>query len=149
MKKFQTLSQLLFFQSQNFKNEKALNFKENGEWRSFSNEEFFTKAFHFACGLKEIGLQKNQTLAILSYQNPIWLIADYGSILGGATTVPIFHNISKENLLYEISDAKVQYIFTDNLELFENIKNLQRHIMYYMNLKLKSLQTPLFFLFQF
>jgi len=123
MKKFQTLSQLLFFQSQNFKNEKALNFKENGEWRSFSNEEFFTQAFHFACGLKEIGLQKNQTLAILSYQNPIWLIADLGSILAGAVTVPIFHNISKENLLYEIADAKVEYVFADNSENHEELLN--------------------------
>ena len=131
MKNFSTLCELISFQVCNFSNERALNFKENNQWKSFSNQEFLNQTFYFACGLKEIGLQKNQTLAIASYQNPIWLIADFGSILGGAVTVPIFHNISKENLLYEISDAKVQYIFTDNLELFENIKNLNLKIITY------------------
>ena len=133
MKNFSTLCELISFQASNFSNEKALNFKKNNQWKSFSNQEFLNQAFYFACGLKEIGLQKNQTLAIASYQNPIWLIADYGSILAGAITVPIFHNISKENLLYEISDAKVEYIFTDNLEFVKTIEseNLDLKIITY------------------
>ena len=123
MKTFLTLSDLLPFQASNFNNSQALNFKKEGEWKSFSNKEFLEKSFHFACGLKEFGLIKNQTIAIFSYQNPIWLIADLGSILAGATTVPIFHNISKENLFYEISDADVKYIFIDDVDFFETIKN--------------------------
>ena len=123
MKTFLTLSDLLPFQATNFNNSQALNFKKEGEWKSFSNKEFLEKSFHFACGLKEFGLIKNQTIAIFSYQNPIWLIADLGSILAGATTVPIFHNISKENLFYEISDADVKYIFIDDVDFFETIKN--------------------------
>ena len=83
--------------------------------------------------MQEIGLQKSQTIAIYSYQNPIWLIADLGSILAGAVTVPIFHNISEENLFYEISDADVKYIFTDNIEFCEVIKskNLNLKIITY------------------
>ncbi|MBU6339106.1 MAG: long-chain fatty acid--CoA ligase [Rickettsiales bacterium] len=122
MKDFSTIADLVFFQKDNFSNEKLLNFKENGQWCSFSNQEFFEQISYFACGLREIGLAKNQTLAIASYQNPIWLIADLGSILGGLTTVPIFHNISKENLSYEISDSSAAAIFTDNSEIFDLIR---------------------------
>lgn len=125
MKSFLTLSQLVFYQADKFNNKKALNFKESDQWKSFSNEEFLTKSLNFACGLKEIGLKNNQTLAIYSYQNPIWLIADFGSILAGAITVPIFHNISKEHLTYEMDDAKVEYIFTDNLDVFEELSTLR------------------------
>ncbi len=123
MKNFSTLSELIGSQDANFKNPQAFNFKEKGQMRSFSNQEFRENIFHFACGLRELGLQKNDSFAIFSYQNPIWLIADFGAILAGATTVPIFHNISKENLLFEISDASVKYIFCDSLEFFETIKN--------------------------
>jgi long-chain acyl-CoA synthetase len=119
MKNFTNLPQIAFFQAQSFQNPKALNFKENGAWRSFSNAEFYQKICYFAFGLKEIGLQKDDVLAIFSYQNPIWLIADLGSILAGAVTVPIFHNISQENLFYEISDSKVKYIFTDSANFLE------------------------------
>jgi len=113
MLNFSTLSDLVVFQSSNFNNPKALNFKEDGAWKSFSNQEFLEKVFHFACGLREIGVKKNDVIANYSYQNPIWLIVDLGAILAGATTVPIFENISKENLLYEILDANVSLIFTD------------------------------------
>lgn len=123
MKNFSTLSELISFQASNFNNPRAFNFKEKNQLRSFSNQEFLEKTFHFACGLREIGLQKNQTIANCSYQNPIWLIVDLGAILAGAATVPIFHNISKENLFYEIEDADVKYVFTDSAEIFSAIKN--------------------------
>lgn len=133
MKDFSTLAELISFQATKFNNPRAFNFKENDQIKSFSNQEFFTKIFHFACGLKEIGLQKNQTVAIISYQNPIWLIADLGAILAGATTVPIFQDISQDNLLYEIADAQVQYAFTDNKEFLRvaQNKNLSLKIITY------------------
>lgn len=123
MKNFTTLSELISFQASKFNNPHAFNFKENGQLKSFSNKEFLEKTFYFACGLKEIGLQKGQTLANFSYQNPIWLIVDFAAILAGAVTVPIFNNISQENLIYEIRDADVKYIFTDNSEFLDLIKN--------------------------
>lgn len=123
MKNFSTIPQLIAYQGTNINNPRALNFKEKGQMRSFSNQEFQENIFHFACGLLELGLKRGEAVAIFSYQNPIWLIADLGSILAGAVTVPIFHNISKENLLYEISDSDVKYVFTDELEFFGEIKN--------------------------
>lgn len=128
MKNFSTLSELLCFQAANFKNSHAFNFKENDVLKTFSNQEFLEKSFHFACGLKELGLEKSQALANFSYQNPIWLIVDLGAILAGAVTVPIFENISEENLFYEISDADVKFIFTNNREFFAKIKNKNPHL---------------------
>ena len=121
MKNFFTLADLLLFQASNLKNEAALNFKEEGELKSFSNQQFLNQAFYFACGLKELGLQKGQTVANISYQNPIWLIVDLGAILAGAITVPIFHDISKENLFFELSDSNVSYIFSDNEKICEAV----------------------------
>ena len=142
MKNFSTLSELISFQASNFKNPSAFNFKENGELKSFSNQEFYEKIFHFACGLCELGLQKGQSFANYSYQNPIWLIADFGAILAGAVTVPIFHNISQENLLFEIRDADVKFIFTDNRDYFSSIKNenLDLKIITYGEQILKQVQ---------
>lgn len=119
MKDFENLCELLAFQASNFKNKTALNFKENGELISFSNEEFLQKSLEFACGLREIGFEAGQTFANYSYQNPIWLIVDFGILLAGGVSVPIFQNISKENLIFEITDANVNFIFTDNKNCLE------------------------------
>jgi len=132
-KNFSNLAELLVYQGNNFNNNKALNFKEKNILKSFSNKDFLDKSFYFACGLKELGLEKNFTIANYSYQNPIWLIADLGSILAGAITVPIFHNISKENFLHEIKDAKIKYLFTDNSQIIEILEseNLSLKIISY------------------
>jgi len=133
MKNFTTLAELISYQASNFNNKTALNFHKNNQLKSFSNQEFFDKAFYFCCGLKEIGLQQNQTIAIYSYQNPIWLIADLGSILASAITIPIFHNIAIDNLIYQINDGKISYIFTDNPEILSILKthNLNLKVISY------------------
>jgi long-chain acyl-CoA synthetase len=133
MKNFTTLCQLISFQAKNFNNSQAFNFKEKNQLRSFSNQDFSDQTFYFACALLELGLKKKQTIANFSYQNPIWLIADLGSILAGAITVPIFSDISKEHLFYEISNSESKFIFTDNLEFFDIIKdqNLDLKIITY------------------
>lgn len=141
MKNLHTLCDLVSYQASNFKNPRVLNFKENGAIKSFSNQEFFENIFHFACGLREMGLQKGQTIGNYSYQNPIWLIVDLGAILAGAVTVPIFDNISNENLLYQISDSKIEFIFTDNKNfLAEN--SIEQKVIFYgsKNEKITSLE---------
>lgn len=133
MTDFSTLSEIILFQAEKFNNSRALNFKENNQIRSFSNLGFRDQIFYFACGLRELGLEEGEKIAILSYQNPIWLIADFGSILAGAITVPIFHNISKENLLFEISDSASRFAFCDSREVFDVLKasNLDLKIIVY------------------
>jgi long-chain acyl-CoA synthetase len=115
MKNFSTIAELALYQAYKFNNAKALNFNQ----KSFSNQEFLDRAFYFACGLREIGFKKNQTFAIVSNSNPTWLIVDFGAILAGAITVPIFHNISSENLAFEIKDADIKFIFSDNQEILK------------------------------
>ncbi len=131
MNNFSTLNQLIAFQAAKFNNPLAFNFKENDKWISFSNQEFLQKAFHFACGLREIGFAQGDALAIFSYQNPIWLIADFGAILAGGISVPIFHNISQDNLNYQLEDSGAKYIFTDSHEISNLLENKNAKIISY------------------
>jgi len=122
MKNFNNLGELIKFQHQNFNNKNFLNFKENQEWRSFSNQDFYEKIIAFAKGLEKLGLKRGQSLANYSYQNPIWLMVDLGSILAGAITIPIFNNISEDNLFYELIDSDAKFFFTDNEKICAKIK---------------------------
>ena len=122
MKNFNNLGELIKFQHQNFKNKNFLNFKENQEWRSFSNQDFYEKIIAFAKGLEKLGLKRGQSLANYSYQNPIWLMVDLGAILAGAITIPIFNNISEDNLFYELIDSDAKFFFTDNEKICAKIK---------------------------
>lgn len=111
---FETISELLKYQAKTYQNPTFLNFTQNKKLKSFSNQDFLEQAFFFACGLKEIGFKAGEKLANFSYQNPIWLIVDFGTILAGGITVPIFSNISQEHLIYQLEHSEANYIFSDN-----------------------------------
>ena len=122
MKNFNNLGELILFQNNNFNNKNFLNFKQDQQWQSFSNQDFFEKIANFASALENLGLKKSQSLVNYSYQNPIWLMVDLGAILAGAITVPIFNNISEDNLFYELSDCDAKFFFTDNEKICVKIK---------------------------
>jgi long-chain acyl-CoA synthetase len=122
MKNFNNLGELIKFQNNNFNNKNFLNFKQDQQWQSFSNQDFFEKIANFASALESLGLKKGQSLVNYSYQNPIWLMVDLGTIVAGAITVPIFNNISEDNLFYELSDCDAKFFFTDNEKICVKIK---------------------------
>lgn len=135
MNNLTTICDLLYQQNNNFKKENFLNYKTARKLKSFSNQEFFDKALQFSCGLKELNIKPKSILANFSYQNPIWLIVDFGAILADLITTPIFHNISKDNLIYQIKDSDSQVIFSDNLSSIDilEIHNSKIKIIYFNN----------------
>ena len=123
---FKNLSELIFYQAKNFANDKALSFKKDDKWVSFSNYEFLEKSIYFAMALIGQSFKPGSRMAIYSYQNPKWLIADFGAILTGGITVPIFHNVSKENLIFQLKDSKVNTIFADFEDGFAEKNNFDK-----------------------
>jgi long-chain acyl-CoA synthetase len=86
-----------------------------------ASQEFVQKVQALAIALNKIGFKKGDLLANYSYQNPIWLMVDFSAILAGGITVPIFSNLSQENLFYQLQDSKVSFFFTDNPEICHKI----------------------------
>ena len=137
MNKFNNIGEIIAFQKQ-FNRTDAFNWREkdNKIWHQLSNQDFFNYILYFAVGLREIGLNQEEEnkVAIFAYQSPIWLIADFGSIIAGGISIPIFNNISSENFNYQINDCKPSYLFIDNIELLNNqefnFDNFKKIILY-------------------
>lgn len=109
MQKYNNLAEMLISIQNNFANKKFLNYKINNQWQNFSSQEFVKKVQALAIALNKIGFKKGDLLANYSYQNPIWLMVDFSAILAGGITVPIFSNLSQENLFYQLQDSKVSF----------------------------------------
>ena len=123
MRKFTNLGELILYQNKNFANPHFLNYKVNQNYNSFSNQEFFRKITQFAIYLEKIGIKAGDKFANYSYQNPLWLIADFAGIVVGAITVPIFNNISNDNLFFELKDSQTKFLFIDNPQICDLVHN--------------------------
>lgn len=121
--KFKTYNQMFDYITTKFDNPTFLNYLENGKYKSISTKEFNQKVICLALTLKKIGVRKNDTIAIFAKSSPFWLIFDFAIQKIGAISVPIFDNISKQNLNFEINDAKIKYVFIDSIERIDDIEN--------------------------
>jgi long-chain acyl-CoA synthetase len=118
---FKTYNELFDYIVKNYSNELFLNYIENNKYKHISVKEFEQKVICLAIALKKIGIKKGDTVGIFSKPSPFWLIFDFAIHKVGAISVPIFDNISKKNLNFEIKDAQIKYLFIDSINRLDDI----------------------------
>ncbi len=120
---FKTYNEMFDYITDTYNNPTFLNYLLNGEYKAISTIDFKQKVICLAIALKKMGIKKGDTIAIFAKSSPFWLIFDFAIHKVGAISVPIFDNISTQNLNFEIEDAKIQYVFIDSIERLDDIKH--------------------------
>lgn len=91
--------------------QKFLNFKEHGEWKSWSFAEFKRNVVQIAQALESYGLRNGDSFGIISNSSPYWLCVDFAVGILGAHTVPLFPNLSPVNFKTQIQETSMRAIF--------------------------------------
>ena len=105
--------------------EVALAKRENGKWRNYSIQEYIEKTNHISYALIEMGIQKDDKVAIISNNRPEWNILDMAIMQTGAITVPIYPTISKEDYRYIINDCDIKIIFLEGTSILNKIEEIK------------------------
>ncbi len=136
------LIDLVKYQEKHYKNNQAFNFLDNKNWKNISNKQFAANIRKSTLALRKLGLKKEKGFGIIANSSPIWLIFNFAAISVGALSIPIFANISKKNLLFQIKDANIEFFFCDskeNLDILLNSKvKFQKIITFGFKNKIKD-----------
>ena len=127
---FKTYNELFNHFTKNTENEYFLNYLSNGKYTNISTEDFKNKVICLSLALKELGIQKGDTVGIFAVSSPFWLIFDFAIHQIGAISVPIFSNISTLNLNFEIKDANIKFMFVDSQERIKEIENKHKDLIF-------------------
>ena len=126
---FKTYSEL-FTHICSLENKYFLNYLSNGKYQNISTTDFKNKVICLSLALKDLGIQKGDTVGIFANSSPFWLIFDFAIHEVGAISVPIFANISSINLNFEIKDANIKYMFIDSQERLKDIENENKDLTF-------------------
>lgn len=98
-------------------NPNFLNFRKGvaGPWSSISTREFLNKVWYVALALRDMGIVK-QSVGLLSDSCPDWHVVDFGILLAGCHTVPLFSNMNNKNLIFEIKDCQMEVLYVASEE---------------------------------
>jgi len=110
-----------------FKDDALVN-KINGEWVKHSATEFINSVRNVSYGLLNIGMQKGDTFATLSNNRPEWNFVDLGAMCIGGIHVPVYTNLSANDLQFIIKDAGIKFIFVSNQEMYDKVQDAIKDI---------------------
>jgi long-chain acyl-CoA synthetase len=127
---FKTYSELFLHISNNYDNKYFLNYLSNGKYTNISTNDFKNKVICLSLALKDLGIQKGDKVGIFAKSSPFWLIFDFAILQVGAISVPIFANISSENLNFEIKDSSMKFMFIDSQERLDDIEKENSHLVF-------------------
>ncbi|HEY4650491.1 MAG TPA: long-chain fatty acid--CoA ligase, partial [Pontibacter sp.] len=95
--------------------------KVNGQWVKYSTQDVQNMANLVSLGLLKLGIGKNDKVAIISFNRPEWVFADFGIQQVGAISVPMYPTITVEDYRYIFNDAEVKAIFVSDSELYNKV----------------------------
>ena len=101
-----------------------LNYKSGGRWISISSDEMLRRAKLIAAGLRAIGVQRGDRVAILSESRVEWTLTDAGSIFLGAIDVPIYPTLTPPQVRYILKDSGACVLFLENREKYIELKEV-------------------------
>jgi long-chain acyl-CoA synthetase len=119
---FRTLPGLLKHVEAKFRNPVALGSKKDGAWTGVSTQEMGETVRRLSGGLVELGLKPGDKVGLVADPSPYWIMMDLAILGTGAISVPMFSNISHENLSFEIQDSAMRFLFVGSMEQYEAMK---------------------------
>jgi len=112
----------------NFNKDNQLSFKEKGRYVPVSTAEFNLAVRRTAYGLKELGHNREDKLAILSENSPDWIICDYANLCIGGITVPIYPTLVPDHIAYIIRDSDSKIVICSTPDLLEKVLSVKDKI---------------------
>ena len=102
----------------------ALAGKKNGEWRKYSIQEYIECVNKLSNAFIELGIQKEDKVALILNNRPEWNMIDMAINQVGAISVPIYPTISEEDYRFILSDCEAKMVITDGLAVMNKITNV-------------------------
>jgi len=118
----QTIPHFLMESFRRNKSRALLNHKVDSGWLRLTGKEAAEKVKNLTLGLKELGVEKGDRIAIISENRPEWSLADLAILSLGAVNVPIFTTQAADQIRYILENSSAKMIFISNKKLFQQAK---------------------------
>ncbi len=116
-----TTTKLFWQRVKQFDQKIALREKEFGIWNPITWKEYGDKARAIGLGLVALGMQRGETVSILSDNNPEWLFFDMGILGVGGISNGVYTTDSAKQVKYLCLDSETKYFVAENEEQLDKV----------------------------
>ncbi|MFQ5614514.1 MAG: long-chain fatty acid--CoA ligase [Anaerolineae bacterium] len=134
----ETFPQLLLERARQYGDSKiALREKEFGIWQAVTWREYLEHVKYFCLGLVSLGLEREDTIAVIGDNRPEWIYAELAAQAAGAKCIGIYQDAIVSEMTYIVTHADVKFIVAEDQEQVDKILELWpelptvRKVIYY------------------
>lgn len=117
----QTLPQWLVHNAATRPNEVAQRHKRDGVWKEFSWTDVRDEVRALALGLRARGVQRGQTVVLLSENRPELYWAEWAAMAVGAKVVALYPDAAESEVDYVVADAQAVCVFAEDQEQVDKV----------------------------
>ncbi len=128
MEEIKRIFDIPVYQAKKYPQEVCFAGKEKGVWKTTSTAEYIRLSNLMSHGLRKLGIQPGDKVAIISNNRPEWNIVDMGTLQIGAVDVPVYATITEEDYKFIFNDAGVKLCFVSDLDLYTKVANIKSHV---------------------
>jgi long-chain acyl-CoA synthetase len=116
-----TLPSLLDEACEHHPNPQAFNDWTPEGWQALSTAAFRTAVEELALGLREIGLEPGDRIALLMHNDVKFCLADMGSLLAGLINVPIYMGDTPEDMMFILVHSEARALILADSDVLQRI----------------------------
>ncbi len=98
---------------------------EAGSWEETSYEKVAAEVQALTLGLKALGVQRGDKVAIIGNTRPEWTLFDFAAMSTGATVVPIYQSNSPSECQYVLEHSESRVVIAENEDQLAKIREVR------------------------
>src|SRR5579871_2926168 len=102
----------------------ALRYKRDGLWHDLSWDQYRAESLAAAAALVEAGVRPGDRVGLVAENSVDWLIADMAILTAGAINVPPHAPLTARQILFQLADAEVNFLFISNRTQLDKIRQI-------------------------
>lgn len=121
-----TVTQLFSEAVKKYPNHPALKVERNGCWQSLTYQQYYDEVMRCARAFIALGMEPYQTINIIGFNSPEWLIANLGAVAAGGNAAGIYATNQADACKYIVEHSQGVVVIVENekqLEKFLSIRD--------------------------
>jgi long-chain acyl-CoA synthetase len=120
-----TFPKLLLSHAKRRANQPAIREKEFGIWQFWTWQQMAEEIRAFACGLAELGFQREDKLAIIGDNRPQLYWAMAAAQCMGGVPVPLYQDAVADEMAYVLNNADIRFVMVEDQEQVDKVLEIK------------------------
>ena len=121
----ETVCQIFYRSVDEFRKPEHLKHRTSDGWKAISSDELRTAVEEVSMGLRALGIERGDHVAIFSENRPEWAFADLATLCAAAADVPVYATLTPPQVAHILKNSGAKVLFVSTAALAAKVEEVR------------------------